>query len=490
MSSSTVPMQGVQRPRISCIPRYHSSTGDRAVELAAIAGLDLDPWQAEILRHSLGRRADQKWAAGSVGVMVSRQNGKGGILEARELAGLFLLDDERLTIHSAHQYDTALEHFYRLQALIEETPKLSKRLKPRGGIMTSNGKESINLRDGSRLRLKARTTRGSGRGFSSDLLVLDEAMDLPESTMASIISTLSARPNPQIWYTGSAVDQWFHDNGVSFARVRQRGIDGSDPRLAYFEWSLDCDDPEDVPDELSSDPEALAEANPALGIRISPEFVETERRELSPRSFAVERLGVGDWPDPEGIDSVIPLELVLACEDEDSEAEDPIVIAFDTSPRQTNHTYTSVAFAGTRPDGKIHIEVDRRRRGTGWVVDFLIGAHERQKPLAIVCDERGPASSLIEPLARAGIQVTTVNHARYAQACGGFFDAFESGDIRHLGTEDLLTAIRGASKRSLGDAWAWDRKNSDVDITPLVACTLAWWERNNTRTKEPLIAWR
>jgi hypothetical protein len=45
--------------------------------------------------------------------VVPRQNGKGTILEARELAGLFLLG-ERLLIHSAHEQDTSLEHFRRL----------------------------------------------------------------------------------------------------------------------------------------------------------------------------------------------------------------------------------------------------------------------------------------------------------------------------------------------------------------------------------------
>jgi hypothetical protein len=49
-----------------------------------------------------------------------RQNGKDAILEARELAGLFLLG-ERLLIHSAHQFDTSLEHFRRLLFLIENT---------------------------------------------------------------------------------------------------------------------------------------------------------------------------------------------------------------------------------------------------------------------------------------------------------------------------------------------------------------------------------
>ena len=36
-------------------------------------------------------RADGNWSAFEVGVNVPRQNGKGGIIEARELAGLFLL---------------------------------------------------------------------------------------------------------------------------------------------------------------------------------------------------------------------------------------------------------------------------------------------------------------------------------------------------------------------------------------------------------------
>jgi phage terminase large subunit-like protein len=76
-------------------------------------GPDLDPWQEFVLAHALGERADGKWAAFEVGVMVSRQNGKGAILEARELAGLFLLG-ERLIIHSAHQFDTSLEAFRRL----------------------------------------------------------------------------------------------------------------------------------------------------------------------------------------------------------------------------------------------------------------------------------------------------------------------------------------------------------------------------------------
>jgi hypothetical protein len=40
---------------------------------------------------------------------------------------------------------------------------------------------------------------------------------------------------------------------------------------------------------------------------------------------------------------------------------------------------------------------------------------------------------------------------------------------------ELDSAIKGAAKRTLGEAWAWSRKSSDVDISPLVSVTLAFW---------------
>jgi hypothetical protein len=51
----------------------------------------------------------------------------------------------------------------------------------------------------------------------------------------------------------------------------------------------------------------------------------------------------------------------------------------------------------------------------------------------------------------------------------------EQERLRHLGTPEMAAAVGGAAKRPLGDAWAWSRKNSTVDITPLVASTLALW---------------
>ena len=117
--------------------------------------------------------------------------------------------------------------------------------------------------------------------------------------------------------------------------------------------------------------------------------------------------------------------------------------------------------------------------GTGWIVDYLADRVERHQPAAVLCDEKGPAGSLIEELENRGVRVDTMNAGEMAKACGAFYDAVDQRTVRHLGTNELVTAIRGAVTRPLGDSWAWSRKNSGVDITPLVSCTGALWGLEN-----------
>ena len=83
-----------------------------------------------------------------------RQNGKGAILEAIELAGLFLFG-EQLILHSAHEFKTAQEAFRRVLQLVENTDHLRKRV---ARVRTSHGEEGIELTTGARLRFVARST--------------------------------------------------------------------------------------------------------------------------------------------------------------------------------------------------------------------------------------------------------------------------------------------------------------------------------------------
>jgi hypothetical protein len=469
-------LHGKQRPRILSLPASTSSLGAEAVELAAAFGLVLDPWQAFVLEHSLALR-DYKWAAFEVGVCVPRQNGKGSIVEARELAGLFLMR-ERLQIYSAHQFDTSLEAFRRLLFLIENNADAESRVKR---VSRSHGEEGIELKGGYRIRFRTRT-KGGGRGFTGDTLYLDEAMILPVAAHGALLPTLSARPNPQVWYLGSAVDQKIHEDGLVFARVRDRGLRGGDAGLAYFEWSVDAGNPDDVPKHVRDGEEAVAQANPALGIRISLEHVTNERASMDPRTFNVERLGVGDWPSLEEAGSVIPVDVWLELIDHTSAAVDPVCFAYDVQPSRES---ASIGVAGFRPDGQLHVEVVEQRAGTGWVAPRLaelVAAHGTVRE-GVVYDGSGPGASLAPEIAEAGVKLHDATAREHAQACGMLFDRVERGTLRHLGTPELVNALRVAVKRPLGDAWAWDRRTTAVDISPLVAVTLAAWGASTGKRK-------
>lgn len=458
-------LRGVQTPRLSSYPAYRFSAGQEAIDLAASAGLILDPWQELVLEKALGEQPGTgKWAAFEVGLVVSRQNGKGSILEARELAGLFLFA-EPLIIHSAHLFDTSLEHFRRILSLIENTPDLDSRVKR---VSRSHGEEGIELRGGQRLRFKTRT-KGGGRGFSGTTIVLDEAYNLPETAVAALMPTMSAQPNPQLWYASSAVDQEEHDHGIVLARVRHRGVGGDDPSLAYLEWSAEEDaDP--------ADRQAWAQANPGLGIRISEEHIAREQRSMSPKTFAVERLSIGDWP---AIDGGMAVKIDLATwsrlADPASSALDPVAFAVDAPP---DRRVAVIASAGRHSDGgRLHGEVVEHRAGTGWVAARLAELVTRWKPCAVVLDPAGPAGSFIGELApvlaKRNVPLVLVTGRELAQACGAFHDACVNDTFRHRDQPELNTALHAARARPLGDAWAWGRRESRDNIAPLVAVTLA-----------------
>jgi hypothetical protein len=471
---ATAVLRGAQRPRVLSVPPSVSSAGTEAVELAEAAGLVLDPWQRFVLEQALGERPDGKWASFEVGLIVPRQNGKGSILEALELAGLFLFG-ERLILHSAHEFKTAQEAFNRVLSLVDGNDWLRRRV---AKVRTSHGEEGIELIDGARLRFVARSG-GSGRGFSCDRLILDEAMILAAQAMAALLPTLSARPNPQVWYTGSAG----LESSEQLRRVRARGMAGGDPSLAYFEWSaLDDSAPDDI--------DAQAMANPALGHRVTLEMIARERAALPELEFGREILGI--WSDARR-EAVIDPVVWDRLANPRSKARDPVTFAIDVTPDRSmaaiaaagqldptsvgdyppdRHGLSVMNPAGRRTDGVIHGEVTDHRPGTTWIVPRLVELVQKWQPTAVLLDPAGPAGSLLPDLERAGIETVKVTAREMAQACGLVYDLATQDGLRHLGQSMLDLALLGAKKRPLGDAWAWARKDS-ADICPLYAFTLA-----------------
>jgi hypothetical protein len=464
----TAPLIGVQEPRIEHVPAYVSSAGEEAVDFCESFGLRLDPWQQHVIKRSLGERADGKWSAFEVGILVPRQNGKGSLLEAREMAGMFLFG-ENLILHSAHEFKTAAEAFRRVLFHVDTNDFLRKRVKK---VRTSHGEEGIELTTGSRLRFVARST-GSGRGFTGDTVILDEAYNLSSEGMSALLPTLSARPNPQIWYTSSAG----METSDQLRRVRERGVSGEARRLAFFEWSA-------APGSDLDDPKVWAQANPAMGIRIGEEFIESERDAMDDLGFSRERLGI--WFDP-SVNQVIPPATWAALADAGSQVEDPVVFAVDANPERSG---AAIAVAGRRADELGHVEVVDARDGTGWLLDRIVALHERHKPKALVLDPASQAGSLLPALRDRGIEPEEVTGREFAQACGAFYDdVTEKSAFRHLDQGSLNDALAGAKKGPRGDAWIWHRRNSGIDISPLVAATLAWHGFAKFGTQEEVIPW-
>ena len=461
---------GVQVPTLSSVPKSVGSAGAEAVELAESCGLVLDPWQRLVLDEALGEGPDGRWSALEVGLIVPRQNGKGAILEARELFGLFL-GGEELILHSAHEFKTAQEAFRRILQLVQSNSDLERHVQR---VRTAHGEEGIELKSGQRLRFIARSG-GSGRGMSGDCVLMDEAYQVPPAILAALFPTLSARPNPQVWYTTSSPPSM--DEGSEHVRRMRVRAESSEPgRLCWLEWSNDHDaDPKS--------PEVWAKANPAIGTRIDAEFVESERRSLPDKVFAVERLGV--WL--QGTDSSkIPTELWDQCGDDAALIDDErLVFALDMPPDRSQVTVCV-------SDGAVVEVADQVR--TAEAVAWMVERWERWQPVAVVIDGVGPAGSKIPDLLAAGVNVVQTGARDFAGACTRFYDAVGAGNLQHRRQPVLTAAVAAARTRRLGDSWAWARRSAVEDISPLVAASLAYWgaqllDREDDEAEKPLVAY-
>jgi phage terminase large subunit-like protein len=438
-----------------------SSAGDEAVDLARVAGLELDDWQQWTLRESLGERSDGSWAAFECAEIVGRQNGKNAILEARELAGVVLFGDDLIT-HTAHRADTTLEHFRRMEQYAEEFDEFGRLVKH---ISHKNGDESIELKGGRRIRFVSRA-RQPGRGFSGSVVVFDEALYLSPEAIGAIVPTLATRKMAQVWYTSSAPKA--ESMVLHSVMARGRGED-PDPRLFYAEWG---NEPGIDPDDM----DAIYRANPGMGKRITEEYVRAERRLMSgdpdlESEFMRERVGVAEQHESDE-NRPIPLARWSELIDGESAPTDASVrLALDAPP---NRARASFAIAGKRQDGLTHVSTrfDVPPPQMGELVTLakqLTDGHNT----ALILPPNSPAKAWKAELEAAGVPLDELTPAEYAEACGAIQAKVLDGAMRHRGQPDMDAAVGGLATRSSGDVDTWSRRSSKVNIAPFVAATCA-----------------
>jgi hypothetical protein len=459
------------------VPPRVGSYGEGAAQLMEVAGRPLDAEQKLAVDAILSFREGGRWAALESVVIEARQNGKtGGVLLPVVLWDLFMMPPDRI-VWTAHLFKTSRDAFNDVIQMIEASSTLSKRVK---SITLGKGTESVELHNGATLEFLARSV-GGGRGLGGKRIVMDEALFLSAGSMGALMPTLSARSmtgNPAIMY-GSSAGVLGSDH---LRTLRDRGRKGGDPSLVYLEWcapgSWDqpgCDLGPECPHTPDTDGCVLDDeslwllANHALGRRISYDYVRAERRALPPEEFGRERYG---WfTDPAGVGGV-PLEQWKACVDEESKPSSRPVFMIDASPGLRS---VAIVAAMYRPDGFPHLEVVAHGVGSDWAAPRAAQL-QRHKPLDWVIDPGGPAGALLPDLQAHGIEPRQMSTRDLGQACEAFAAAVNDKGVRHLDDPALNRAVASAGRREIGDGlWAWSRRKSESDISPLVAATGAYW---------------
>jgi len=468
---------GLAEPDFWSAPDYSVTLGPEVAEVAKLAGFAPYPEQRLLLdaTFALDPTDPNRSAAFEVAAICTRQQLKTGFEKMCALGWLFVLP-QPLTIWSAHEFGTAQEAFRDMQALIATSPDLDRRV---AKIRTAAGAESIEMKDGSRLRFKARTS-GGGRGLTGSKVILDEAFALEPAVMGALLPTLIAVPDPQVIYGSSAGMA----RSAILRSVRDRGRPGA-PRMVYAEWLAgrrDCAEPTcqhavGTPGCVLDDVDLWRKACPITARRDPVEMraIANLRRALPPDEFMRECLGW--WDEPLG-DAPIPESLWESLTDADSAIVDEPSFALDVGPERD---WACVVAAGADERGRMHVEITGNtksgdwdhRPGVGWVVDRLV----RMLPNGVVHIAAGSASeSLVPDLESAGIYVVRVPNRDVIAACGKFYDLAMGDGLSHPDQVDLASAASSARQKWLGDrAFVWMRPPGVSDLTPLYAATVAAW---------------
>lgn len=480
-----------------------TSLGFACIEYAEkVLGEQLYPWQRWALIHMLEivGELSGSWhfRFRTIVVMVARQNGKTKL--SAVLASFFLN-----VLRVPHIFGTSLdlgkaeEAWEAVLSYQEQTSALSRLLVR---ISRTNGRKFVRLADGQEYKTGAPSRRG-GRGDSNDLVLLDELREQRNWELWSAAApSINARPNGLVVCFSNAGDP----DSVVLRKLRNTamtsmglseaedlgGEDLDSETLALFEWSA-------PPGAPTSDMEALAMANPALGYgRITERALLSDRSTMPENKFRAEDMC-------QQVETILPAPFPdgawNAGVDTSSEIapESPIYYGIDMHP---DRTWVSIAACGQRADGDWHVEVIARRSGVDWALDWF-RARALRSPMPLAFQSRGaPVSGLAEEICTlTGVERCAIEGSDLPAGWGRFYDAVAaslpvdpdgdpSGGVRiyHLPQPVLDSPAKTMQLKALGNGTAVpDRTKSPDDASPLVACIMAFTAATSIDRNKPKI---
>ena len=396
-------------------------------------------------------------------VTIPRQNGKTTLTLAFECDRAVAWGSPQRIAYTAQSGKDAREKLLNDQAPIL-TAKGSPFAAAVSRVYRGVGNESIQFKTGSRIFV-LNSGEDSGHGKTVDLGVIDESFaDEDDRREQAMLPAMLTRAEAQMLNISTA--------GTEKSVFLKRKVDAgraavaNDERqgIAYFEWAAD-------PDLDPDDPATWWSCMPALGYTITEEVVRHARLTMTEGEFR--RSMLNQWTVSE--ERVIPAALWNDACSETVAPEGRLCLGLDVNPERS-------AAALAVADEKHRGELVEFNEGVGWLTDRAEELAKRWN-MAVVLDGYGPAASFAPELEARGVQVHTYTTRDMARACGVFYDAVADGVAKIRRNDHLDLAAAAARKRTTGDTWIWGRRDSNEDVTPLVALTIAY-EKAASRSNE------
>ena len=466
---------GVQTPRIHSKLNDLPSKGHEIIDFATELGINLMEWQKFVCIHGHKVRADGRWAHSELGLIMARQQGKSTLMMLRILTGMFVWG-EGLQLASAHRLTTSLETFRQIVALIETNPKLEKEVKK---IRWQHGAEEIELFGNRRFVVKA--ANNAARGLSKpETIHLDELREYKdEDAWSSMRYSMMAAKNPQVWIYSSAGDQ----HSVILNKLRERALVSAttnDP-IGWFEWSAEPDAPILLPSGEMNWP-AFAQANPSLGITIHPDNLKAV---INDPPDIVRTEVLAQWVDT--INSAIDAQKWGLCQ------TDPIPLdpdketwfGLDLSPdRKFGALVATQKLSGEKFNLVLLHTWSNDYSINDLAVANDIAPYVRKYNVQTVAYSKRTAQAVASRLVPAGIPITDMDGAIYAESCDRWLGAINSHRLQHGGQDELTQQTLSAAKLPYGDgSWIIGRRASRVAVCAAVASSLATYFATQVETE-------
>ena len=467
---------GVQTPRIHSKLNDLPSKGQDMIDLATELGINLMEWQRFVCIHGHKVRPDGRWAHSELGLIMARQQGKSTLMMLRILTGMFVWG-EGLQLASAHRLTTSLETFRQIVSLIEMNPKLEKEVKK---IRWQHGAEEIELFGNRRFVVKA--ANNAARGLSKpETIHLDELREYKdEDAWSSMRYSMMAAKNPQVWIYSSAGDQ----HSIILNKLRERALSasaGSDDPIGWFEWSAEPDAPITLP---SGDINwsAFAQANPSLGITIHPDNLKAV---INDPPDIVRTEVLAQWVDT--INSAIDAQKWELCKTDPIplDPDKPTWFGLDLSP---DRKFGALTATQKLPGEKFNLVLLHTWSNDYSINDLAvandIAPYVRKYNVQTVAYSKRTAQAIASRLVPAGIPITDMDGAIYAESCDRWLGAINSHRLQHGGQEELTQQTLSAAKLPFGDgSWIIGRRASRVAVCAAVASALATYFATQPETE-------